>query len=106
MYGQFWYGANGFPGFLYKKNAGAGCRKSTRFAAGGNMITNQHTYIYNKYKPGCDSVGGSNSISVRRAKNRLATVCSGNSCGAFYGNLGRYAPYVYNPNGYPYYTTV
>ena len=48
--GQFWYGSQtNFPGFLYKKNVGVGARRSTMFAAGGNIICNQETYLYNKY---------------------------------------------------------
>lgn len=93
--GQFWYGkTTNFPGFLYKKNGGAGIRRSTQFAAGGNTTTNCScgvpTYLYNQYKPGLGGVGATNT-AVRRAKNRLATVCSVNSrCGAFYQYLGRY----------------
>jgi hypothetical protein len=88
--GQFWYGsATNFPGFLYKKNVGVGGRRSTKFAAGGNTTCNGKQYLYNKYKPGAGGVGAS-SIATRRAKNRLATVCSGvnGKCGEFYLNLG------------------
>lgn len=99
-FGNFWYGnRTNFPGFLYKKNTGIGARKSTKFAAGGNSITNTNQYIYNKFKPGNGGVGAS-SISNRRAKNRLATVCDNNSCGPFYQYLGRYDNYTGNPNGY------
>lgn len=78
-YGQFWYGKQiGFPGFLYKKNVGVGGRKSTLFASGGNRITNTPQNIYNKYQAGNNGVGAS-SISNRRAKNRLASVCNTNS---------------------------
>ena len=99
--GAFWYGnATNFPGFLYKKNLGVGGRRSTRMVPGGNTTTNQQTDIYNKYKPGTGGIGGS-SISNRRAKNRLATVCNGaNNCGQFYQYLGRYDNYTGNPNGY------
>ena len=55
------------------------------------------TTFNNKYKPGGGGVGAS-SIAIRRAKNRLSTVCtSQNKCGAFYNRLGLYAR---NPNGY------
>jgi hypothetical protein len=75
--GQFWYGrSTGFPGFLYKKNTGVGGRRSTKMTPGGNITCNSATYLYNKYKPGNGGVGAS-SISNRRAKNRLATVCNG-----------------------------
>ena len=115
-YGQFWYGNTiDFPGFLYKKNVGVSGRKSTKFNAGGNSTCNTYQYLYNKYKPGQGGVGAV-SISNRRAKNRLASVCntstgniinnntvtnnnSGN-CGKFYGYLGRYNNYTENPNGY------
>jgi hypothetical protein len=100
--GQFWYGSSvGFPGFLYKKNVGVGGRRSTKFAAGGNTTCNQYQYLYNKFKPGQGGVGASN-IANRRAKNRMASVCSNNTgqCGAFYSYLGRYNNYTENPNGY------
>lgn len=98
--GQFWYGnSTNFPGFLYKKNTGVGGRRSTKFGPGGNITCNSSTYIYNKYKPGNGGVGAS-STSVRRAKNRVATVCDGNKCGVFYTYLGRYDNYTSNPNGY------
>jgi hypothetical protein len=99
--GQFWYGSTtNFPGFLYKKNVGVGGRRSTKFAAGGNITTNGYQYIYNKYTPGQSGVGAS-SIANRRAKNRLSSVCGNNrQCGQFYSYLGRYNPYTENPNGY------
>ncbi len=101
--GQFWYGSSvGFPGFLYKKNVGVGARKSTLFAAGGNMTTNTHQYLYNKYKPGDSGIGAS-TVANRRAKNRMASVCAAGpngKCGAFYQYLGRYDNYTSNPNGY------
>jgi hypothetical protein len=99
--GQFWYGkTTNFPGFLYKKNVGVGARKSTKFAPGGNITCNQQVYLYNKYKPGTGGVGA-NSTAVRRAKNRIATVCQGTQkCGQFYTYLGRYDNYTSNPNGY------
>jgi hypothetical protein len=100
--GQFWYGsATNFPGFLYKKNVGVGGRRSTKFNPGGNITCNSSTYLYNKYKPGQGGVGAS-SISNRRAKNRVASVCTGNNshCGPFYQYLGRYNNYTENPNGY------
>jgi len=69
--------------------------RSTLFFPGGGTITNKPTYLYNKYKPG-SGIGGS-SIAIRRAKNRLATVCNGNTCSPCYNRLGLYSQ---NPNGY------
>ena len=98
--GNFWYGGSmNFPGFLYKKNVGVGGRRSTKMNPGGNITCNSNNYFYNKYKPGTGGVGAS-STSNRRAKNRLATVCSANSCGQYYQYLGRYNSYTENPNGY------
>jgi hypothetical protein len=98
--GQFWYGSStNFPGFLYKKNVGVGGRRSTKMNPGGGITCNSATYLYNKYTPGSNGVGAS-SIANRRAKNRLATVCRTNQCGAFYPYLGRYDNYTGNPNGY------
>ena len=99
--GQFWYGGStNFPGFLYKKNSGCGGRRTTKFAAGGNITTNTVQNVNNKYKPGTSGVGAS-STAVRRAKNRLATVCGpDNKCGVFYMYLGLYDNYTGNPNGY------
>jgi hypothetical protein len=100
--GNFWYGnSTNFPGFLYKKNLGVGGRKSTKMGPGGNITCNNSTYMYNKYKPGTGGIGAS-SIANRRAKNRLASVCTGNNsqCGSFYTYLGRYDNYTGNPNGY------
>ena len=103
--GNFWYGnSTNFPGFLYKKNVGVGGRRSTKFGAGGNITCNQSTYLYNKFKPGAGGVGAS-SVSNRRAKNRLATVCGTNQCGPFYTYLGLYDNYTGNPNGYFVYPT-
>jgi hypothetical protein len=90
-YGQFWYGNQiGFPGFLYKRGT-AGARRSTKFAAGGNKITNTPQNINNKYHAGNNGIGSTN-IAVRRAKNRLASTCNGTKCFSYYNNL---AP----PNG-------
>jgi len=100
--GNFWYGnATNFPGFLYKKNVGVGGRRSTKMAPGGNIFCNKSRGLYNKYNPGQGGVGAS-SISNRRAKNRLATVCGGvnGKCGTFYQYLGRYDNYTSNPNGF------
>ncbi len=98
--GQFWYGrSTNFPGFLYKKNTGVGGRRSTKFAAGGNITCNTPQYLYNKYKPGTGGIGAT-TISNRRAKNRLATICEKEKCGPFYSYLGRYDNYTSNPNGY------
>jgi hypothetical protein len=98
--GNFWYGnSTGFPGFLYKKNVGVGTRRSTKLGAGGNNIAPK-AYLYNKYKPGINGIGAS-SISNRRAKNRLASICPPeSSCGKFQTFLGRYPTYSYNSNGY------
>jgi len=85
--GQFWFGGNTFPGFLYKKNIGVGTRRSTRFAPGGNLNCNKPTTLWNNYTPGA-GVGG-NSVATRRAKMRLATSCTGQQpCGRFYTELG------------------
>jgi uncharacterized repeat protein (TIGR02543 family) len=97
--GQFWFGGNTFPGFLFKKNMGVGGRRSTKFNPGGNIICNSPTYLYNKYKPGAGGVGAS-SMSNRRAKNRLATVCGTNQCFPCYNTLGQYSNYTHNPNGF------
>jgi uncharacterized repeat protein (TIGR02543 family) len=97
--GQFWFGGSSFPGFLYKKNAGVGGRRSTKFNPGGNILCNSPTYLYNKYKPGTGGVGAS-SMSNRRAKNRLATVCGPNQCFPCYNTLGQYSNYTHNPNGF------
>ena len=98
--GQFWYGnTTNFPGFLYKKNVGVGGRRTTKFAAGGNITCNKSTYLYNKYKPGVNGIGAS-SIANRRSKNRLATVCEGQKCFPCYMTLGQYSNYTHNPNGF------
>jgi hypothetical protein len=96
--GQFWFGQYGF---LYKKNVGVGGRRSTKMAPGGNITCNSTTNLYNKYKPGSGGVGAS-SISNRRAKNRLATVCdpNNNNCFPCFTTLGRYNSYTGNPNGF------
>jgi len=82
--GQFWYGGNTFPGFLYKRNNGVGGRKNPKYG----LITGGQTNIWNKYTPGA-GVGGS-SVATRRAKMRLATSCNKNQqCGRFYAELGQ-----------------
>ena len=96
---QFWFGGSSFPGFLYKKNVGVGGRSSKKFNPGGNITCNNPTYLYNKFKPGGGGVGAS-STSNRRAKNRLATVCSGQKCFPCYPTLGQYSNYTHNPNGF------
>ena len=73
-YGQFWFGGSSFPGFLYKKNIGAGSRRSTKFNPGGNITCNQPSYLWNKYISGA-GVGASNT-SNRRAKLINATSCN------------------------------
>lgn len=93
--GAFAYGKYGF---MYKKKAGGGGRRSTRYIPGGGAITNQATYLYNKYKPG-ESYIGSQPTAIRRAKNRKASICSPNNnsnCGPFYNTLGRS---ILLPNG-------
>ena len=97
--GQFWFGGSSFPGFLYKKNIGVGGRRSTKMTPGGNITCNNPTYLYNKFKPGGGGVGAS-STANRRAKNRLATVCSGQKCFPCYPTLGQYSNYTHNPNGF------
>jgi hypothetical protein len=98
--GNFWYGnSTNFPGFLYKKNVGVGGRRSTKMNPGGGVTCNSSTYLYNKYKPGQGGVGAS-SIANRRAKNRLATVCSEQKCFPCYTTLGQYSNYTHNPNGF------
>ena len=103
--GQFWFGGSTFPGFLYKKNVGVGGRRSTKMNPGGNITCNSPVYLYNKYTPGASGIGAS-SMSNRRAKNRLATVCrsgDGNStanCFPCQPTLGQYSNYTHNPNGF------
>jgi hypothetical protein len=83
-YGQFWFGGNSFPGFLYKKNVGVGGRKNPKYG----LIVNKPTTLWNKYTPGA-GVGGS-SVATRRAKMRLATSCNSTQvCGKFYTELGQ-----------------
>ena len=94
--GQFWFGQYGF---LYKKNVGVGGRRSTKMNPGGNITCNGNTYLYNKYKPGGGGVGAS-SISNRRAKNRLATVCQSQNCFPCFNTLGQYNSYTGNPSGF------
>ena len=99
-YGQFWFGGNTFPGFLYKRNLGAGARRSTQLTPGGTLITNQPNEFWNKYTPGA-GVGGS-SVATRRAKMRLATSCTnGQQCSRFYSQLGQdqIRPSIYNNPG-------
>ena len=98
--GNFWYGnSTNFPGFLYKKNVGVGGRRSTKMGPGGNVTCNNSTYLYNKYKPGTGGVGAS-STANRRAKNRLATVCTEQKCFPCYMTLGQYSNYTHNPDGF------
>ena len=72
-HGQYWYGGNIFPGFLYKKNGGAGANISTKMAPGGNTICNQPTVIWNKYVPG--SGVGASTVANRRLKTIRASSC-------------------------------
>jgi hypothetical protein len=98
--GNFWYGNSvGFPGFLYKKNVGVGGRRSTKFAAGGNIYCNKSRGIFNKYTPGSNGVGAS-TIANRRAKNRLASVCVSSKCFPCFNTLGQYNSYTGNPDGF------
>lgn len=99
-YGQFWFGGNTFPGFLFKKNIGVASRRSTQFTPGGNTICNQPINLWNKYTPG--SGVGANNTSTRRAKLINATSCSaGQQCGKFYVQLGQnqIRPSQYNNPG-------
>ena len=87
-YGQFWFGGNTFPGFLFKKNVGVGGRRSTKFNPGGNVTCNQTTNIWNKYISGAGV--GASSVATRRAKMINATSCNNNQqCGRFYTQLGQ-----------------
>jgi hypothetical protein len=87
--GQFWFGGNTFPGFLFKKNNGVGGRKNPLYG----LICNKPTELWNKYKPG-QGIGAS-SVSTRRAKMRLATVCNNQGkCGNFYKYLGLFDNYT------------
>jgi hypothetical protein len=88
---------------LYKTNLGGSGGNSTKMGPGGNITCNNSTYLYNKYKPG-GGVGAS-SVATRRAKNRRATICQGNTCFPCYMTLGQYSNYTHNPNGFiPCYT--
>ena len=106
-YGQFWFGGNTFPGFLFKKNIGVAGRRSTQFTPGGTTICNQPTDLWNKYTPGA-GVGASN-VFTRRAKLINATSCNNNQkCGSFYAELGQnqirpsqYTNYRSNLSVYP-----
>lgn len=40
-YGQFWFGGNSFPGFLYKKNMGVGG------AEAHNLLQEEQVYVIN-----------------------------------------------------------
>ena len=99
-YGQFWFGGNTFPGFLFKKNLGVGARRSTQFTPGGTAICNQPNEFWNKYTPG--SGVGASSISARRNKMIYATSCdNGQKCGRFYTQIGQnqIKPNFYNNPG-------
>jgi hypothetical protein len=86
--GQFWFGGNTFPGFLYKKNVGVGGRRSTLFTPGGSTICNQPTDLWNKYTPGAGV--GASSVATRRAKMINATSCNrSQQCGKFLTQLGQ-----------------
>jgi hypothetical protein len=87
-YGQFWFGGNKFPGFLYKKNVGVGARRSTQFTPGGTTICNQPGDLWNKYTPGAGV--GASSVATRRAKMIHATSCNrSQQCGRFLTQLGQ-----------------
>ncbi len=82
--GQFWFGGNSFPGFLYKKNVGVGGRKNPKYG----LICNKPTEFWNKYTPGAGV--GASSVATRRAKLIKATVCHDQQlCGRFYVELGQ-----------------
>ena len=67
--GSFWYGSNiNFPGFLYKKNGGAGVKRVL-----SRVSCNKPKDLNNVYIPG-SGVGATN-ISVRRSKLLLASKC-------------------------------
>lgn len=68
--GQFWYGKHGF---LYKVKGYSGVKK---IRPNVNITCNKPTNMLNSYTSG--SGVGSSSISVRRAKIRLATLCKNN----------------------------
>ena len=91
----------------YKKKNGVGARSSNKMGPGGNITCNGFTNLFTKFRPGTGGVGAS-STSNRRAKNRLATICSlpNNGCGKFYTYLGLYDNYTGNPNGYFVYPSV
>lgn len=83
--GSFAYGPYGF---LYKKKAGGGGRRSTRNIPGGGALSNRARFTDNQYKPGESGVGAQ-STAVRRAKNIRASVCTpGNKCDPVYNRLG------------------
>lgn len=82
--GAFAYGPYGF---LYKKKVGVGGRRSTRDVPGGGAMTNQATYIYNKFKPG-ETYVGAQPTAIRRAKNIRAAVCTQPNCSQVYNTLG------------------
>jgi hypothetical protein len=87
-YGQFWFGGNSFPGFLYKRNTGVGGRRSTRMVPGGAAVSNQPGEFWNKYTPGAGV--GASSIATRRAKMIHSTICQqGQQCGRFLTELGQ-----------------
>jgi hypothetical protein len=88
-YGQFWFGGNSFPGFLYKKNVGVGGRRSTKMVPGGTTTSNTYQDVNNKYIPGAGV--GASSLAVRRAKMIHSTTCqnNGQQCGRFYTELGQ-----------------
>jgi surface protein len=71
--------------------------RCTKFSPGGSITSNRtNNFSFNTYKPGGGGIGGS-SISNRRAKNRLSTVCQSNNCFPCYMDLGKYS---HNPNGF------
>lgn len=90
--GSMW---NGPYGFLYKKYGGGGGRRNPSYG----LICNRPTDIFNKFQPGGGGIGG-NSVATRRAKNRRATICQGNTCFPCYMTLGQYSKVTHNPNGY------
>jgi len=97
--GQFWFGGNTFPGFLFKKNVGVGGRRSTQFTPGGTTICNQPNELWNKYISGAGV--GASSVATRRSKMIHATSCNKNQqCGRFYTELGQNQIRVSQYNNY------
>ena len=90
--GQFYYGKSGFN---FKRNNGSGTKRTLPLGLLGGRQSN----VFNSYVPG-SGVGASNT-SNRRAKLRLATLCTPPSrCGRFYPRLGIHSRDSLNPIGF------